>query len=248
MSEGSFVADHCNGHALSDSKDCELRSYCSHDHSLKCSQCENLSDVLCCIERYLAEAKLAPEELEDLSYTHSQAVKAIQSWKAHQLRSVRQDTARTACLSALNETKVLITQDWAMKFLPTKYQESQSDWFGKRGISWHVSVVARKVNGRFESQSFVHIVENASQDSSVVVCIIEHTLRSLKEENPIINTAFLRQNTAGCYHSSAVLASCALMKANTGINVARVDFSDPQGGEVPVTERRRLSKPTFAGT
>ena len=121
VSEGSFVADHCSGHALSDSTDCELRSYCSHDHSLKCSQCENLSDVLCCIERCLAEAKLAPEELEDLSYTHSQAVKAIQSWKAHQLRSVRQDTARTASLSALNETKVLITQDWAMKFLPTKY-------------------------------------------------------------------------------------------------------------------------------
>ena len=104
------------------------------------------------------------------------------------------------------------------------------------------------MNGRFESQNFVHIVENASQDSSVVVRIIEHTLRSLKEENPIIDTAFLRQDNAGCYHSSAVLASCALMKANTGINVARVDFSDPQGGEVPVTERRRLSKPTFAGT
>ena len=87
------------------------------------------------------------------------------------------------------------------------------------------------MNGRFESQSFVHIVENASQDSSVVVRIIEHTLRLLKEENLIIDTAFLRQDNAGCYHSSAVIASCALMKANTGINVARVDCSDPQGGK-----------------
>ena len=122
MSEGSFVADHCSSYVLSDNKDSELRSYCSHDHSLKCSQCESITDVLCCIERYLAESKLAPEELEDLSYTHSQAVKAIHSWKAHQLRSVRQDMARTACLRALNETKVLITQDWAMKFLPAKYR------------------------------------------------------------------------------------------------------------------------------
>lgn len=172
-----------------------------------------------------------PDELEDLSYTHSQAVKAIQSWKAHQLRSVRQDKARTVCLNALNETTVLITQDWAMKFLPVKYRESQSDWFAKRGISWHISVIARKMNGQYESQSFVHIVENTSQDSSVVVCIIEHTLRSLKEENPRIDTAFLRQDNAGCYHSSAVIASCSLMKANTGINVRRVDFSDPQGGK-----------------
>ena len=155
--------------------------------------------------------------------------------------------ARMTCLSALNKTKVVITQDWAMKFLPVNYRESQSDLFGKRGISWHISVT-RKVNGRFESQSFVHIVENTSQDSSVVVCIIEHTLRSLKKENRCINTAFLCQDNAGCYHSSNVIASCVLMKANTGINVTRVDFSDPQGGKGAYDRKVRLSKPMFAGT
>ena len=118
-----------------------------------------------------------------------------------------------------------------MKFLPVKYRESQFDWFGKRGISWHISVVTRKNKGRYESQSFVHIVENTSQDSSVLLRITEHTLRSLKEENPAIDTAFLRQDNAGCYHNSAVIASCFLMKFNTGISVHRVDFSDPQGGK-----------------
>lgn len=231
MSDCSSVADHCSRYALSDSKNSELRSLCSHEHSLKCSQCESINDVLCCVERYLAKSKLTPEELEDLSYIHSQAVHAIQSWKAHQLRSVRQDTARTVCLRALNETTVLITEDWAMKFLPVKYRESQSEWFAKRGISWHISVVVRKKNGHFESQSFVHIVDNTSQDSSVVVRIIEHTLRTLKEENPEIDSAFLRQDNAGCYHSSAVLASCPLMEAITGIDVLGVDFSDPQGGK-----------------
>ena len=77
-----------------------------------------------------------------------------------------------------------------MKFLPVKYRESQCDMFGKRGISWHISVATRKSKGRYESQSFVHIVENTSQDRSVVLRITEHTLRSLKEENPTIDTAF----------------------------------------------------------
>lgn len=231
VSESSPVADHCSGYALSDSKDDELRSQCSHNHDIQCSQCESLSNVLFSIKTFLTESTFVPEELEDVLYTHSHAVQAIHSWKAHQLRCVRQDTARTACLSALNETSVLITQDWAMKFLPLKYRENQSDWYGKRGISWHISVIARKMRGLLESQSFVHIVENTSQDSSVVVRIIEHTLRSLKEENPRINRAFLRQDNAGCYHSSAVIASCTLMKANTGIDVCRVDFSDPQGGK-----------------
>ena len=25
-----------------------------------------------------------------------------------------------------------------MKYLPRKYRESQTDWFGKRGIPWHI--------------------------------------------------------------------------------------------------------------
>ena len=123
-----------------------------------------------------------------------------------------------------------------MNVLPVKYRESQSDWFGKRGLSWHISVVTRKNNRRYKSQSFVHIVENTSQESSVVLPITEHTLRSMKEKNPTIDSAlifliFLRQDDAECYHNSALIASCFLMKFNTGIGVRRVDFSDPQGGK-----------------
>ena len=75
---------------------------------------------------------------------------------------------------------------------------------------------------------FVYIVENTSHDTLVVVVrIIEHTLKSLKEENPIFDTASLHQDNAECYHSSAMILSCALMKANTGIDVRRVYFNDP---------------------
>ena len=131
----------------------------------------------------------------------------------------------------LDETAVLITQDWAMKFLPTKYRESQANWFGKRGLSWHISVVARKVNAKLQSQTFVHIIENCSQDTSAVVRILEHTLRTLKTEHPEITSAFLRQDNAGCYHNSVLLATCSVLKSKTGVSVRQVDFSDPQGGK-----------------
>ena len=51
------------------------------------------------------------------------------------MRSANQDRARTDALEKLDEKTVLIVNDWAMKFLPQKYRESQTDWFGKRGIS-----------------------------------------------------------------------------------------------------------------
>ena len=72
---------------------------------------------------------------------------------------VRQDQSRLDVLKRLNENTVLVVNDWAMKFLPQLYRESQQDWFGKRGISWHISVVFRRVRGELQSQSFVHIIQ-----------------------------------------------------------------------------------------
>lgn len=113
--------------------------------------------------------------MDDLRHICDQAAQNVLSWKAYQLRSKIQDIARIEVLDQLDVSSVMITQDWAMKFLPQKYRESQTDWFAKRGISWHISVVARKHQGKLKSQSFVHIVKNCSQDSSVVIRIMEHT-------------------------------------------------------------------------
>ncbi|CAB3996615.1 Hypothetical predicted protein [Paramuricea clavata] len=49
-----------------------------------------------------------------------------------------------------------------------------------------------------ETQTFVHIVENCSQDASVVVRITEHVLHTLHEDSAMITNAYLRQDNAGC--------------------------------------------------
>lgn len=150
--------------------------------------------------------------------------------------------ARVDALEQLDNSSVMITQDWAMKFLPQKYRKSQADWFAKRSISWHISVVARRLNGKLQNQSFVHIVKNCNQDSSVVIRIMEHILRTLKTENPEISTAFFRQDNAGCYHNATMLAACRSMGDVTGIAVSRVDFSDPQGGKGPCDRKAATIK------
>ena len=194
------------------------------------------------IESSLVSSQLHDEDRDDLVYTFQQACQSIESWKARQLRSIQQDKPKTSVLENLDTTSVLITQDWAMKFLPQKYRETQADWFAKRGISWHISVVVRKLAEMLQHQAFVHIVENCSQDSDVVVSIIRHTLQGLKKEHPEISTAFLRQDNAGCYHSVTMLAACRLMEEATGIKVERVDFSDPQGGKGPCDRRAATIK------
>jgi len=64
------------------------------------------------IEEALSKNSTIPEDMrDDLLYIHQNAVQAIQAWKAHQLRYLQQDKARTTVLDDLDETKVLITQD-----------------------------------------------------------------------------------------------------------------------------------------
>ena len=100
----------------------------------------------------------------------------------------------------------------------------------------------RRLENRLQHQVFVHIVENCSQDSAPEVNIMRHTLLGLKKEHPEVQTAFLRQDNAGCYHSVTMLAACRLMEGATGIKVHRVDFSDPQGGKGPCERKAATIK------
>ena len=78
---------------------------------------------------------LCEDDKDEIIFLVQKAKQAISEWKAHQLRSVHQDVSRLDVLQCLNSSCVLIVQDFAMKFLPSRYREAQSDFFGKRGIS-----------------------------------------------------------------------------------------------------------------
>ena len=47
-----------------------------------------------------------------------------------------------------------------MKFMPTAGREDQSSWYGKKGITWHVSVVYKKsetANVSTEGHTFMSV-------------------------------------------------------------------------------------------
>lgn len=226
------VADHCLVFSLSDSGDTDFQKKCSHKHDAVCEQCTALDQTLKDIEgRFQTVKFLFVDERDEVLYTVRSALLAIRSWKCHIIRSSRQDQARLDILELLDEKTLFIISDWAMKFLPQRYRESQQDWFGKRGISWHISVVYRRQSGKLQWQGFVHIIQSCNQDSPAVVTIMEDVLRALKQEYPEIQKAYLRQDNAGCYHSATTVLSCPIISGSSGVKVAALDFSDPQGGK-----------------
>jgi hypothetical protein len=146
----------------------------------------------------------------------------IHEWKKHQIRSVHQDTARAHVLEQLDDKTILVYIDWAMKFLPLKYREAQRDWFGKRGLSWHVAYVIRlgrsssssvtSKNRIYEHRTFAHVFNMCTQNGRAIVSILTDRFRRLKQEDQSISKAYVRCDNAGCYHGVQTLLSVKSFK------------------------------------
>ena len=134
-------------------------------------------------------------------------------------------------LELLDESSVLVVQDWAMKYLPRKHRESQTDWFGKRGIPWHISVAFRKISDQFQMLTFAHIFQTCSQDSCAVLAVMVDVIKQLKIIIPGLKKVSFRQDNAGCYHCGTTIVWASTLEAELGVTIKRLDFSDPQGGK-----------------
>ena len=56
----------------------------------------------------------------------------LEDWKAHIVRAVQQDAAKSFVVDHLSGSQVLLIMDWAIKFLLISFRETQRDWFRKK--------------------------------------------------------------------------------------------------------------------
>ncbi|KAI8515676.1 hypothetical protein Bbelb_064890 [Branchiostoma belcheri] len=237
--------DHCIAFALSEKGKETLAVKCNHSHDIVCDRCAEIDNNLSEVQKMLEnEGLLTEEQKSRLCFTFEQARLAVHNWKAHSLRSVNQDLAKYSSLQQLDPQSALIVMDWAMKFLPLKYREQMTDFFGKRGRSWHVAAVITKGDDeKYNVESFVHIFNNCRQDWAAVCAIVQSVLQTIKSENPALSRVFLRSDNAGCYHCAPLILSLPAISRKTGISVQRFDFSDPQAGK-DICDRKIASMKT----
>ena len=139
----SNIADHCCIYALSDPKRNDFAENCDHEHDGFCIEWSNLTSTLNEIEQFIEETETNKELLDRALKTFRSYRESIEAWKAHLMRCIKQDLCRENLLSTLSSDEIYLNLDWAMKFLPVKSREPQSEFFGKRGISWHITVVMK---------------------------------------------------------------------------------------------------------
>ena len=151
---------------------------------MNCKDCQALKDTLRELEPVIKGTSWTPyscEHKEDLLYDFEHAQADIYLWKAHILRSINQEEAKQDLMKNKDPSEALIIMDWVMKFLQLKYREKQSDWYSKRGLSWHVSTVISvdKNSGDLEPKTYTHLFDACQQDWFAVLSIIENTLKQL---------------------------------------------------------------------
>ena len=85
-----------------------------------------------------------------------------------------------------------------MKFVPIKSRKPQSEFFGKRGISWHITVVpktdASVVSGNNTSDINNDVSDNSGQAN-------EHEMTDLSQENEDDNSVINKIGT-NCFKYS----------------------------------------------
>ena len=241
ISSSSRIPDHCRPYALSHASDPDYVKSCKHEHDLVCDRYNLFPAAVQEIESIFGDDDIPQDEKEEMKFIVTQAKKNIEAWKAHILRSVNQDQARLDTLDKIDHTSVLVISDWAMKFIPRRYRESQTDWFGKRGISWHISVATRKVGGNLQNLTLVHVFDKSNQDSMYVIAVIDDVILLLKRAMPELKSVNFRQDNAACYHSSATMIGVQNLARKHKVAI-RMDFSDPQGGKGPCDRKAAVLK------
>lgn len=76
------------------------------------------------------------EELEADRQSVKDARATILEMRNHQMRSRHSMKTRAAIVETLNEERALVTCDFAQKVLPRTFYETQTEYFGRRGMSY----------------------------------------------------------------------------------------------------------------
>ena len=234
--EQSPCPDHCRSFALSDSKLTCFQNSCNHEHNFFCDRCEELKFVLSEIENIIqthSSTMYSNEQKEDYMHDFGRCKENILKWKCHILRSCNQEMAKQNVLEILDENSALIVMDWAMKFTQRRFREKQSEWYAKRGMSWHVSsVITRNLEtSQLEVCTYVHLMDSCTQDWYSVLSLLENLLQVLHQSNVKLSKVYLRSDEAGCYHNNFLPSSLKDLGQRVGIKVMRYDFSEPQHGK-----------------
>ena len=64
-----------------------------------------------------------------------------------------------------------------------------------------------------------------------MLAVLDDVFSQLKNVMPELQTINIRNDNAGCYHCAQTLVTAPTIVKSHGLQISRIDFSEPQGGK-----------------
>ena len=184
----------------------------NNPRATSCKVCLTPFQILRNIEMNLEEKR------EDIISALKEISHKTLLYMGHQHRCHNQEQRIASMFMDLNrdegEKSVVILVDYKMKFEAIRFREKTTEFFGKKGMSWHGAVIFYKANDSAINQTeaadtmelsnlfFDHLISNDMTQDCVAVCsILDAILARLRIELPSVQRFWLLSDNARCYQN-----------------------------------------------
>jgi hypothetical protein len=211
-SDNSDCITHCTTFGLSDRKCPQHHLNCTQPHTYDCPDCINIILTLDEIDHKIN--KIIDEEIKrETKHDYENASQHIIEWSRHNLRAAQQNDAKNKIISQMGDDEAFCTFDWGQKILPQEYRESQSTYFGKKGMSvlvgsfvWknssaHVAGATTTTTPSFYTQSYILALTNAAQTDLDSLSAGEIIIKQFIKDHTHITKLHKRTDNAGNFSS-----------------------------------------------
>jgi hypothetical protein len=237
---------HCVQFALSDQKNKpHYTGVCDHkSHEVHCPECDQIFSLFSKVKSSLeAENTITEESLLVIDKAQESTLK----WAQHVVRGYQQHKSKEKAMEQvmMDSSCIVIISDWSMKWLPLRHRESQSDWFGKRGISLHIDVVFLKSDehdGQLQKYTYLTVIDETKQDSVAVSACYQQVLKDVKVSFPTKKKVIIRSDNAGCYHSLRSVLARRKISEEMGMELIAYHFCEAQRGKDQADRESALIK------
>ena len=176
------------------------------NHSAFCPECNLIDLVFLEIDGILDLSKkyLSATQFEDKNYLAKLYKKSVMKYIGHLVRSHIEEQNKIDRRENLTLDSVEITADFKMKWTMLLLKETQQEWFGKAGVTWHGMMViyryaADSLNDEYTVDYYHTLSDDKKEDGFFVASDLLIIAQEIRRIAPERISALLTTDAAGCY-------------------------------------------------
>lgn len=127
----------------------------------------------------------------------------------------------------------MLVMDYKMKYEPVYFREKTVEHYGKRGMSWHGTMIYTIGSDMTKKISYLDHIStgDSKQDWKAVLSIFEGILIHLKDKFPFVKRLYVQSDNAKCYQNGKILLGIMLLCKEHALELGSFVHTETQDGK-----------------